>query len=251
MKIGLTYTISPDRELQDVQKHSNYLELLNLNENDKVIVFRSSENNSKEISECDGLILSGGIDIHPDLYSGSPNYCNAPKNFQQARDEFEKDILVNAIQKKIPILAICRGFQLINCVQGGTLIQDLGESLSKIHKVENKLDKAHGLKIENDSLLFEIVGNERTLVNSAHHQAIDRLGNDLKISCRSDDGTVEGIEWADKTDKAFFIGVQWHPERMKDFELADHPITKNIRERFLEEAKKHSESKNKSSEYTD
>lgn len=237
MKIGLTYTISPD--LRDETKHNNYVKWLNLPGQDEIITFKVSESNSKKIEECSGLILSGGIDIHPQYYnSSSLNYCNAPvKGFQKERDEFEIEILQQAFKQNIPVLAICRGLQLVNCSLHGTLVQDLGESLNKIHKPETD-DKIHGINIEENSLLYTIVGEKKSLVNSAHHQAIDKLGDGLMISCRADDGTIEGIEWADKSAKAFFIGVQWHPERMFKFNLDTNPITKNIRENFINAAKK-------------
>lgn len=236
MKIGLTYTISPG--LHDETKHKNYVNWLNLQGQDETITFKVSESNSKRIEECSGLILSGGVDIHPQYYnSSSLSYCNAPgKGFQKERDEFELEILHQAFKQNIPVLAICRGLQLVNCSLNGTLVQDLGESLNKIHKPE-KDDKIHGMNIEENSLLYTIVGEKTALVNSAHHQAIDSLGDGLMISSRADDGTIEGIEWADKSKKAFFIGVQWHPERMFKFNLHNSPITKNIRDNFINAAK--------------
>jgi putative glutamine amidotransferase len=232
MKIGLTYT--------NVQsKHVNYENWLKGDEEDiEIITFKVVDKNNEEIVTCDGLVMSGGIDIHPKFYGNTElKYCNSPKEFKCDRDSFEINILKAAFTKNIPVLAICRGFQLVNCLQSGTLIQDLGDSLNKIHNSEKidktAYDKAHGLKITKDSLLFDVVGDDRTVVNSGHHQAIDRLGDGLIINCRADDGTIEGIEWADRKDKAFFLGVQWHPERMFKFQLDKHPITQNIREAFV------------------
>ena len=233
MKIGLTYTISP--KIKDVSKHNNYLEWLNLSPQDEIIIFKLSDQNSKRIEECDGLIMSGGVDIHPEFYNSSNlKYCNAPLEFQHDRDKFEIDLLDKAFERSIPILAICRGFQLVNCFLKGTLIQDLGDSLNKIHKGVNKdFDRAHGINIVANSFLSEISAQERAVINSAHHQAIDRLGEGLMFNCRADDDTIEGIEWADKKDKPFFLGVQWHPERMNKFQLDNYPNTKNIRDKFI------------------
>jgi len=126
--------------------------------------------------------------------------------------------------------------QLVNCILGGDLVQDLGE-LNKIHKFENQ-DKAHGVIIEPDTLLNEITGVMRSVANSAHHQVINKLGNGLMVNSRSDEGIAEGIEWKEKTSKPFFLGIQWHPERMFKFHLQDAPLSKNIRDRFIEEIKK-------------
>jgi putative glutamine amidotransferase len=238
MKIGLTYTIGFKKPKTE-EKHLNYIDWIKSDNPDiEIVTFKKDDKNAGEIKNCDGLILSGGVDIHPKLYnSENLSYCKGPENFQLERDEFELGILKEAFERKIPVLAICRGFQLVNCLQSGTLIQDLGDSLNKIHNSEKidktAYDKAHGLKITKDSLLFDVVGDDRTVVNSGHHQAIDRLGDGLIINCRADDGTIEGIEWADRKDKAFFLGVQWHPERMFKFQLDKHPITQNIREAFV------------------
>ena len=112
-------------------------------------------------------------------------------------------------------------------------MQDMGEDRNKIHRFD-KNDKAHGVLIENNSLLYSITGAERSVVNSAHHQALNRLGEGLLINCFSDDGIIEGVEWIDKTNKPFLLCIQWHPERMYKFELANTAVSKNIRNRFIE-----------------
>ena len=81
--------------------------------------------------------------------------------------------------------------------------------------------------------MHEITGFERTVINSAHHQAVDIVGKDLVINCSADDGIVEGIEWQDKENKSFFLGVQWHPERMYKFHLNESPATKSVRDIFM------------------
>ena len=139
-------------------------------------------------------------------------------------------------------MGICRGLQLINCIYNGTLKQDVGDERNKIHKAEviNHIqkDKAHGLDIEEGTTLHEIVKSNRLVVNSAHHQTIDQLGKGLKVNCRSDDGLIEGFEREQPNNKPFLLAVQWHPERMYKFNLENSPVSKAIRDRFIEEVKK-------------
>ena len=154
----------------------------------------------------------------------------------EERDEFEMEVYRISQQNNIPLLGVCRGMQLVNCLLGGTLKQDNGITSNAIHQYEHN-DKAHGINIVANSLLNQIAGIKRSVVNSAHHQSIDNIGKGLIINCTSDDGIIEGLEWADKTGKAFFIAIQWHPERMYKLNLEESPLTKNVRDRFVEEIK--------------
>ena len=120
-------------------------------------------------------------------------------------------------------------------MQGGTLVDDLS-NLNDKHKKEGTTDKEHTIKIKENSLLNEIVKNDTGEVNSAHHQSIDTLGKELMINSLAEDGTIEGIEWKDKTGKPFMLCVQWHPERM--FRFQHSPLSENIRNHFIEEIKK-------------
>jgi putative glutamine amidotransferase len=229
MKIGLTYTGTEE-------KHQNYLRWIT--GNDDIEVTTLSAGNHVDIKSYDALMLSGGTDVHPTYYRSKKSvYPNAPAAFEEKRDKFEASLFQSAQQNNIPVLGICRGFQLINCLFGGTLKQDLGISLNKIHKaqVENKIqkDKAHGLSIEPGTLLSGICGFQRLVVNSAHHQALKKIGKGLRINCRADDGTIEGLEWDDPSGKPFLLAVQWHPERMFKFDLANSPVSKAIRDHFI------------------
>ncbi|PWT74527.1 MAG: hypothetical protein C5B59_10940 [Bacteroidetes bacterium] len=199
-----------------------------------------------ETNHCDGLVLTGGTDIHPRMYkSGKVDYAGHPGRFEEERDSFETNVFEWHRQKEIPLLAICRGFQLVNCILGGSLIQDLGENQNLIHNSEykdlnpsTKIDKAHGVSIIEGTMLKNITGVERSVVNSAHHQAIDRVADELRINCISDDGVVEGLERKENANNPFLLSVQWHPERMSRFQLQDAPLSKNIRHRFLQEVRK-------------
>lgn len=192
------------------------------------------KNNVDDIAACDGFVLSGGVDIDPSLYHGHPDYNKRPETFQTDRDLFEKKVFDHAQKNKLPVLGICRGLQMVNVLLGGKLIQDLGADGNKIHCKEEQ-DKEHGVVIEQDSLLHDISQVNHGKVNSAHHQAIDKLGAGLRVNAKSADGVIEGVEWSDATGKPFLLCIQWHPERMFRMELGDSPLSKNIKDRFIRE----------------
>ena len=233
MKIGLTYTGS-------IEKHTNYINWLQEGDGTiEIIRLSADEDNLNLINECDALVLSGGVDIHPTFYGNEKlDYENAPDTFKKQRDEFEINMFNKAMENKIPVLGICRGLQLINTILGGTLKQDLGSGLNKIHWGEKKAyDKAHAVTVLENTLLKNITHIERGVVNSAHHQAINQLGTGLKANAVSDDGTIEGIEWESKTGKPFLLAVQWHPERMYQYQLNGSALSKNIRDYFIQAIK--------------
>lgn len=236
MKIGLTYTGFE-------HKHKNYVNWLkgpdSHRDNDiEVIRLSADENNAGLLNDCDALVLSGGVDSDPIFYNGSKEYPNKPEEgWNTKRDLFEMSLYKSAIKMDMPVLAVCRGMQLVNVLQGGTLTQDLGH-LNTRHKAVEEIDKEHEITIEKGSLLADIVQLKTGKINSAHHQCIDALGDGLMINCVAEDGTIEGTEWKEKEGKPFLLCVQWHPERMYKFQLQDTPLSKNIRNRFIEEIKK-------------
>jgi putative glutamine amidotransferase len=230
MKIALTHTGNP-------QKHQYYLDWLKANEDVKIVELSVDDNNLNELNSCDALVLSGGVDVHPKFYGSKTGYPGAPEKFNEKRDEFEIAAFQLARENNIPVLGICRGMQLINVIHKGTLIQNHeDENLSEMHK--GNPDKSHHISIGKETLLHNITGQTNGEINSAHHQAIDRLGEGLIINAKADDGTIEGVELANQSNKPFLLGIQWHPERMFKFRLEDSPLSKAIRDRFIEEVKK-------------
>jgi len=180
-----------------------------------------------------GLLVSGGTDLNPARYGCAPYAGNEP--YDDARDELESRLLREALDRDLPLLAICRGMQLLNVVEGGTLIQHLDNC--EVHRVKDR-DPAlpvHPITVEPGSKLAAILGERNVLagiparmpawparmpapriygttqfVNSRHHQAVDRLGAGLRVTARSvPDGVVEALE---VSGKRFAVGVQWHPE---------------------------------------
>lgn len=224
MKIGLTYT-------GDHTKHQNYVNWLKGKDDIEIIKLSAEDKNHDAIKDCDALVLSGGIDIDPQISGGQKDYRNKPEKWQPERDLFEKSLYEYALDHDMPVLGICRGLQLVNVLQGGSLIDDLGD-LNEKHKKEGAADREHVIKIKENTLLNEIVKTTAGEVNSAHHQSVDKLGKELIINSQADDGTIEGIEWKDKTGKPFMLCVQWHPERM--FQFPNSPLSSNIRNRFIE-----------------
>lgn len=164
----------------------------------------------KEALSCDGLLLPGGADIAPEMYGQTPiKECGKPNKI---RDSAEPAILNSFLETGKPIFAICRGTQLLNVVTGGTLEQDIkSEQTCKHMDFLSRSRSIHSIKIEKNSLLFDIVKSDNIDVNSMHHQVIDKVGNGFKVTAKSADGYVEAIELEDHP---FCMGVQWHPEHM-------------------------------------
>lgn len=232
MRIGLTYTGS-------VEKHSNYSRWIqNGDESIEVIRLSAADDNLAALVGCDGLVLSGGVDIHPSFYGGGLEYPKGPVDgWQRERDAFELATLEKAWSLGLPVFGVCRGLQLINVYCKGTLTQDLGEAGDAVHQNQGPVDMHHPVLIEADSLLGAIAVKGGT-INSAHHQAIDRLGEGLRVNCRAADITIEGIEWAEPAGKPFMLAVQWHPERMFTNALTDVWLYADIRDRYLQEIRK-------------
>lgn len=159
------------------------------------------------LSQLDGLIVAGGADIDPDRYGAEREAATGPA--RPERDESEWALIDNAFQVGLPILAVCRGMQLLNVVLGGTLHQHLPDRTgTDDHLPEPGTFGPVAVTVATGGRLAGIVG-ERVEVRCHHHQAVDRLGDDLTAVAWAADGTVEAIEVdAD----VFALGVQWHPE---------------------------------------
>jgi putative glutamine amidotransferase len=226
--------------ITDCNKFSNYENWFS-SAKVKVLKLSPKENNIADLGKCDGIVLSGGEDVHPKYY-GHPEWMERKEELKldvnEQRDEFEMKVIDYAYKKKIPMLGICRGLQITNVYFGGTLIPDINDESIKKHSKELGNDKIHILRIEKNSCLNGIVLSDSGEVNSAHHQAADKIGKKLKVSARADDGTIEAIEWNDPKNKPFLLLVQWHPERMNNQE---NNFAKNLREKFLENIDEHSQ----------
>ncbi|MBD5132899.1 MAG: gamma-glutamyl-gamma-aminobutyrate hydrolase family protein [Clostridiales bacterium] len=154
----------------------------------------------------DGLLLTGGDDIDPALF-GQENHGSV--GIDQARDRAELALLDAFLGANKPVLAICRGHQVVNVWLGGDLIQDLGPELDPFHRQDEPGDRVHLVRAEEGSLLHRLYGPVFP-VNSSHHQALGRLGRGLTVTVRSEGGVIEAVEH----DSLPLISVQFHPERM-------------------------------------
>ncbi|MEO8404409.1 MAG: gamma-glutamyl-gamma-aminobutyrate hydrolase family protein [Chitinophagaceae bacterium] len=233
MKIALTFT-------GNAEKHQYYVDWLKANSNIEVVKLSEEENNLDQLAQCDALVLSGGIDIHPKFYkNNTTDYEGRPGKFNENRDEFEINAFQSAQENNLPVLGICRGLQLINIIYNGTLVQNLSNPVLLNTHIGNP-DKSHTAIIEPGTILSDIVGEGegKVQINSAHHQSIDKLGDGLLINAISTDNIIEGIERKNKPDKPFLLAIQWHPERMFRFHLENSAASKAIRNRFIEEVKK-------------
>ena len=158
------------------------------------------------VSMCDALLLSGGQDVDPTWYGEEP--LNDSVVIDLARDAYEMELCRAFLARKKPIMAICRGFQLLNVVLGGTLYQDLLAQMGFIH---SNSEIRHPFYAEEGSVLHQLYG-EVFRVNSTHHQAVRELGRGLRITGRSIEGIVESYESDDP--QQLIWGTQFHPERL-------------------------------------
>jgi len=163
------------------------------------------------LDRIEGLLLTGGGDIDPALYRQErhASVCEV----QPERDAFEVALARRALDRDLPLLAICRGHQVLNVATGGTLIQDIPSSLAGAENHDPEQERwelSHDVRIRPGSRLARILGRDRVAVNSFHHQAVKDLGQGLEATAWAvDDGVVEAIE---APDRRFAVGVQWHPE---------------------------------------
>ena len=151
----------------------------------------------------DGIVLPGGTDIDPILYGAEPDPELLP--LEPERDNLELALLSAALEAEVPVLGICRGIQVLNVYQGGTLHQHVPEHGRFDLPIDSTI---HQVSFTEGSTLHELYGPSAQ-VNSLHHQTVADLGRDLIITAQADDGTIEGVEMGDHV-----IAVQWHPEMM-------------------------------------
>jgi gamma-glutamyl-gamma-aminobutyrate hydrolase PuuD len=181
----------------------------------RALVVPPSEDGLEEtLGALDGLILSGGGDLDPNLYGAEAH--PATDTPRPTRDQAELELLQAALDRDMPVLAVCRGSQVLNVARGGDLVQHLPDELGhERHKHEPGQFSDHGVRLDPESRIGTLLG-EHAPVKSHHHQGYRRLGEGLREAAWADDGTVEALE---DPDKRFAIGVLWHPEEGEDFAL--------------------------------
>ncbi len=208
-RIGVTW-VTPGERVSD-----NYLEAARRAGGEPVPLPRDSDCWEAELRDVDGLMLTGGVDVDPDLYGVEKSAeCQPP---DPVRDRRETEALRFALERGLPVLGICRGFQFLNVYLGGTLLQDIPterpEALTHHRPEGTERSSFHSLRVLPGTKLETIVGSPGPVgVNSRHHQGMveGQLAPGLRINALAEDGIVEGLESADGR---FLVGVQCHPER--------------------------------------
>lgn len=166
------------------------------------------------LDALDGLVLSGGNDVDPTAYGAKPHAATG--GVRPERDRAELALLEGALARDMPVLAVCRGSQILNVARGGDLVQHLPEVVGdEKHRETPGVFSAHGVRVDPESRLGGLVG-EREPVQSHHHQGFGRVGGGLRETAWADDGTLEAVE---DPSKRFALGVLWHPEEGEDAAL--------------------------------
>ncbi len=226
MTVGVTDCLREDKlrlYVEWIRKYGPSVELKTLS---------SAEGNAGDINEVDGLLLTGGDDVDPELF-GRPDLRKKSNGINRKRDEFEIEVIQRALDIDLPILGVCRGMQVVNVALGGTLHADVETDGFKPHTSPPGGVMTHEISIEPNSLLSGIAGGLTQNVNSYHHQAVDKLGKGLmKVAVSTDDGVVEAAEWSLKEGMSFLLLVQWHPERTHN---GGETFSANLAKMFLRE----------------
>jgi putative glutamine amidotransferase len=212
--IGITSVYQVDKDNGSVKTVVGFEYVKAVAENGGVPVILPTITNDeilqRYIDELDGLVVVGGDDIPPDAYGQQPH--ETVKVMPKQRYDFERQLIPAWLSGGKPILGVCLGMQFTNVVSGGTLIQDIPSQVGT--EVDHR-KKYHHVRIEPGSSLANFLDNQEAMVYSNHHQAVDRLGRNLKVIARADDGVIEAAE---RIEGGFGLFVQWHPESMKDIE---------------------------------
>jgi gamma-glutamyl-gamma-aminobutyrate hydrolase PuuD len=179
-----------------------------------LLVPPSTDGIEETLDSLDGIVFSGGSDIDPELYGHEQH--PETKEVHRVRDDAELALLRAALERDMPVLAICRGSQVLNVARGGDLEQHLPDSLGhELHKERLGEFSDHEVSVETGSRLGGIVG-DRIPVKSSHHQGFGRIGDGLVTTAQADDGTIEALE---DPSRRFAVGVLWHPEEGEDAAL--------------------------------
>jgi gamma-glutamyl-gamma-aminobutyrate hydrolase PuuD len=181
----------------------------------RVLLVPPSEDGVEEtLDALDGILFSGGNDVDPEAYGAEAH--PETTGLRPERDRGELALLEGALARDMPVLAVCRGFQVLNVALGGDLDQHLPESVGhELHRAVKGVFSEHDVRIDDASRLGSLLG-ERAPVKSHHHQGVGRVGDGLREVAWADDGTVEGLE---DPGHRFTVGVLWHPEAGEDLKL--------------------------------
>ena len=185
------------------------------------------------VDRLDGVLLPGSdSDVDPLRYGREPH--QALGTVHPIKDETDLIVIAAAEKRRIPILAICFGMQVLNVSRGGTLIQDISSQVAGAIKHDQGVPRdraSHRVTLESGSRLSQLAGSNEAVVNSHHHQVVENVGENLVTTSRSSDGLIEAVE--DPREDRFIVAVQWHPE----LGWREDPFSRNIFSSFIEEAR--------------
>jgi gamma-glutamyl-gamma-aminobutyrate hydrolase PuuD len=216
--VGITTYVTPARfgvwEAESVLVPADYVNAVKVAGGRPLLVPPSEDGVDETLAAVDGLIFSGGSDLDPELYGQEPHAETV--GVVAARDRAELVLLTAALARDLPVLAICRGSQVLNVALGGDLVQHLPDVVGdERHKHTPGEFADHDVTLEEGTRIGALLG-DRAPVKSHHHQGIGRLGNGLRASAHAEDGVVEAIE---DPARRFTLGVLWHPEAGEDLKL--------------------------------
>ena len=215
--VAVTASIRPEGDTSRVRLTAAYVTALERAGLIPLIVppLSNAEAAASVLDSVAGLVLTGGEDVDPARYGEKRH--EKVRSVNPARDATEAALIEEARARGTPVLAICRGIQILNVALGGTLVQDIPSQCETTidHDDEGaRNSRTHEVEIEPDSLIAKAVGAEHITVNSFHHQSVKRVADGMRVTARSPDGVIEGIE---STDEDWWVmGVQWHPEEMTE-----------------------------------
>ena len=215
--VAVTAGIRPDGDTRRVRLAAAYVSALENAGLVPLIVPPLSSDSAAEtiIDSVSGLVLTGGEDVDPARYGEERH--EKVRSVNPARDATETALISAAKSRGTPVFAICRGIQILNVALGGTLVQDIPSQCNSPigHDEDTPRDsRSHDITIEPGSLIARAVGTEHCAVNSFHHQSVKRVAEGMRVTARSPDGVIEGME--STADRWWVMAVQWHPEEMTE-----------------------------------
>ncbi|MFL5583275.1 MAG: gamma-glutamyl-gamma-aminobutyrate hydrolase family protein [Gemmatimonadaceae bacterium] len=215
--VAVTAGIRPDGDTNRVRLTAAYVTALENAGLVPLIVppLTSADAASAVLDSVAGLVLTGGEDVDPARYGEQRH--EKVRSVNAARDATEAALIQEARARGTPVLAICRGIQMLNVALGGTLVQDIPSQCNTdiVHDEEGPRDsRSHEVSIEPGSLIARAVGTDHLTVNSFQHQSVKRVADGMRVTARSPDGIIEGLESTE--DDWWVMAVQWHPEEMNE-----------------------------------
>jgi gamma-glutamyl-gamma-aminobutyrate hydrolase PuuD len=222
--VGITTYVVPAKwsywELEAALVPADYVRAVERAGGRPLLVPPAEDGVAETLDAVDGLVFSGGADLDPALYGQEPH----PETLGvgEQRDRAELALLEGALARDMPVLAICRGSQVLNVARGGDLVQHLPEVVGdEKHKHTPGTFADHDVSLEEGTRLADILG-DRAPVKSHHHQGFGRVGEGLRVAAHAEDGTIEAVE---DPSHRFALGVLWHPEAGEDMKLFEELVT--------------------------